>query len=599
MYVGLHCNLMLKSNFWTCIFLVNGSSTDSGYGSQRDMYDDMSKGQPHSMGFGTDDDIQQYLSHADARHHYFGSIVDKPLSRVNTHPFAASPLSAVHTSPILSNAGSPSFVGSMGSVPMTTSYSMSPPSTGLPEPPLPLTPYSHLTPLFPNNNHVDSAHSNSAYANNNQSPLALYSQPTQTSDYSSFINNGHPSPPLHSAYGYVGMSAPAELGHFGHVSQSMHHSQSLFGGLGLKVEEDEEARRQALSLSPTDFGIRAPLRNASGTIVQPEDEQFTMDIDDDGMPINSQATIRQSHRTHPSHILTNPTNAFDLFSYGDANLYSQGHLYPQSAPASGGFDDSRFTPVFVEDSPSMTSVPLDYQATIRRPRRSTSSMDVLDQDYKGAARRPRLRNSASGPVPPRPRNPSTSIPVGPGEMIITATLPIRPGVRGRAATFGGRAPRSVVPTPVPNLTKKSRGRRVPVAKPLDLELDFAGSVSSSTSSSGGARRSSRASASVASAALARSGDDDDFADDAADDDDEDEYGSKSKSKLSPRMQAMVEEAIARGCSTTATGKARIFTCPAPDCLKCFARGEHLKRHVRSIHTEEKRKCHSCLARFSF
>jgi len=39
---------------------------------------------------------------------------------------------------------------------------------------------------------------------------------------------------------------------------------------------------------------------------------------------------------------------------------------------------------------------------------------------------------------------------------------------------------------------------------------------------------------------------------------------------------------------------RMYRCTVDGCYKCFARGEHLKRHVRSIHTNEKRKC-SCFA----
>jgi len=36
---------------------------------------------------------------------------------------------------------------------------------------------------------------------------------------------------------------------------------------------------------------------------------------------------------------------------------------------------------------------------------------------------------------------------------------------------------------------------------------------------------------------------------------------------------------------------RMYRCTVGGCYKCFARGEHLKRHVRSIHTNE--KPHKC------
>ncbi|KZP06423.1 hypothetical protein FIBSPDRAFT_762036, partial [Athelia psychrophila] len=33
--------------------------------------------------------------------------------------------------------------------------------------------------------------------------------------------------------------------------------------------------------------------------------------------------------------------------------------------------------------------------------------------------------------------------------------------------------------------------------------------------------------------------------------------------------------------------ARTFRCAVGECGKCFIRAEHLKRHIRSIHTDEK------------
>ncbi|KAJ7589588.1 hypothetical protein C8J56DRAFT_784862 [Mycena floridula] len=82
-----------------------------------------------------------------------------------------------------------------------------------------------------------------------------------------------------------------------------------------------------------------------------------------------------------------------------------------------------------------------------------------------------------------------------------------------------------VPVPVPNLTKKSRGRRVPTVATLEY----------SSSSS------------------------------------RDEY---TDARRAPSSKGV-----------------RSHMCKVPGCGKCFARGEHLKRHVRSIHTYE--KPHKC------
>ncbi|KAF8971778.1 hypothetical protein BDZ97DRAFT_1616352, partial [Flammula alnicola] len=82
-----------------------------------------------------------------------------------------------------------------------------------------------------------------------------------------------------------------------------------------------------------------------------------------------------------------------------------------------------------------------------------------------------------------------------------------------------------VPIPVPNLTKKSRGRRVPTMSSIE-------DLRSAASGAGRKRQ-----------------------------------GPAGKG-------------------------ARMYLCEVEGCGKCFARGEHLKRHVRSIHTYE--KPHRCL-----
>ena len=84
-----------------------------------------------------------------------------------------------------------------------------------------------------------------------------------------------------------------------------------------------------------------------------------------------------------------------------------------------------------------------------------------------------------------------------------------------AQLFDRRGPRSraSLPVPVPNLTKKSRGRRVPTIPNIDKE------------------------------------------------------------EVQPNG---------------AQKPGRLYVCKVEDCGKCFNRGEHLKRHIRSIHTHEKR-----------
>ncbi|KAF6748383.1 hypothetical protein DFP72DRAFT_820235 [Ephemerocybe angulata] len=107
-----------------------------------------------------------------------------------------------------------------------------------------------------------------------------------------------------------------------------------------------------------------------------------------------------------------------------------------------------------------------------------------------------------------------------------------------------------VPVPVPNLTKKSRGRRVPTVSSLEELRKVAASATEEGASA-------PAAAATTTATSAR--------------------GRKTRG------------AAAAGASG-AKGS-RMYLCDVEGCGKCFARGEHLKRHVRSIHTNE--KPHTC------
>ncbi|KAG6820205.1 hypothetical protein H0H93_004055 [Arthromyces matolae] len=103
-----------------------------------------------------------------------------------------------------------------------------------------------------------------------------------------------------------------------------------------------------------------------------------------------------------------------------------------------------------------------------------------------------------------------------------------------------------IPVPVPHLTKKSRGRKVPYVN----------------------TRAARGHGHVV--------------EDAAYDSDDEDSGRRGGSGRG------------RGRGGGRSG-GRSFVCTVEGCGKCFIRGEHLKRHIRSIHTNEKRKPppHAC------
>ena len=135
----------------------------------------------------------------------------------------------------------------------------------------------------------------------------------------------------------------------------------------------------------------------------------------------------------------------------------------------------------------------------------------------------RQSSSSSSPKPPVTRHPSL------GSASTTSrdlsapliTLWDASPASGDQHDLEARFPRSraTLPTPIPHLTKKSRGRRVPT------------------------QQSSRA--------------------------------------------------------ATDQKETRLYVCQVEGCAKCFHRGEHLKRHIRSIHTHEKRElsriiCHTLI-----
>jgi hypothetical protein len=111
-----------------------------------------------------------------------------------------------------------------------------------------------------------------------------------------------------------------------------------------------------------------------------------------------------------------------------------------------------------------------------------------------------------------------------------------------------------LPIPIPNLNKKSRGRKVPYVAGVTKIEDRSPSAEASTEDQGSA------SSVIADTHTKNTG--------------------RSRRKL-----ARVPNPVA---SIDSAGN-RTYVCAVAGCGKCFVRGEHLKRHVRSIHTYDKRK----------
>lgn len=164
----------------------------------------------------------------------------------------------------------------------------------------------------------------------------------------------------------------------------------------------------------------------------------------------------------------------------------------------------------------------------RRPRDDSPVRTV-----KSSSAPPRKRPKATSPRKPAIEDPEqTEDELAPEHVTQAPDVPSEDAAQSQAAPNGDsslqltflnsnadgsispdaarRTPRSrvILPIPVPNLTKKSRGRRVPTTSTSDTVVD------------------------------AKDG--------------------------------------------------RVYVCQVDGCGKCFYRGEHLKRHIRSIHTHEKR-----------
>ena len=144
-----------------------------------------------------------------------------------------------------------------------------------------------------------------------------------------------------------------------------------------------------------------------------------------------------------------------------------------------------------------------------------------------------------------------------------------------------------LPVPVPHLIKKSRGRKVPyVPVPVPVGVDGGDDGMGSGDGMGVDNSPSSSTTSGQTSFNTQSA-----------------FDSPSSSPLQS-LPRPIRGARRSSSSSGSTGPAayslgeggkRTYMCEVPGCGKCFVRGEHLKRHVRSIHTWDKREFLVCLS----
>ena len=211
-------------------------------------------------------------------------------------------------------------------------------------------------------------------------------------------------------------------------------------------------------------------------------------------------------------VYLSPAAESEMDMEGDADLKQQELQYPSSPPAPHSLGGSSITPTFVQ--PSEVMLPSPTLASLPFPRVPGSSSPP---GLTGDSDEDMVSDSGESEA----ADPSDAVECDddgdfiPSHMSLMRTRSRRTSSvsvsSGSGSVRAARTNRLGAPVPVPNLTKKSRGRRVPTAPVF-----------------------------------------------------------------------MVQGGVQKNM--------RMYKCSVEGCNKCFARGEHLKRHVRSIHTNEKREC---------
>ncbi len=279
------------------------------------------------------------------------------------------------------------------------------------------------------------------------------------------------------------------------------------------------------SEAKTDFKVESPPVPQPVFYADPGSYAFYNDSTGNAA-LDAQLFVAQPQSHPTSEMLTgtpqqvvylSPAAESEMEMEGDVDLQrqqQQQQQYPSPPPAPHSLGGSSVAPVFVQPSEVMPSSPPTFAAPVPFPRVLGSSSppgltgesdeDIVSESGESEAADP--SDMAEGDddgdfIPSRMAFPRT-------RSRRTSSVSVS---SGSGSVRAARSCRLGAPVPVPNLTKKSRGRRVPTAPVFIVQ--------------GGVQK-----------------------------------------------------------------NMRMYRCSVEGCYKCFARGEHLKRHVRSIHTNEKREC---------
>ena len=390
---------------------------------------------------------------------------------------------------------------------------------------------SNRPPHFPSSNHHHIPHTPPHSHHHHPFGPPLQRRPTMSAATATASFARHTSPPLSSSYPLVYSpnensyqntpSLSADIQQEYPFDLSFTTSSSIsFPELDLSQSAFLNPGQLPWSESKSDFKLESS--PASQPVFYADAGSYAFYNDSNGNPAIDTQLFTSQPQPHaqpqqPSEMLTSAPQQVVYFSPSAENEMEMDDLqYPTSSPSPHALPPPAVAPTFVQPSEvmAMSPSPPAFGAPVPFPRVLGSSSPPgltgeSDEDLGSESGDSDIAYPSDCPdgdddgdfMPNRSMSRSltrsrrtSSVSVSSGSGSVRAPRPCRLSA----------------PVPVPNLTKKSRGRRVPTAPVMIVQ--------------GGVQK-----------------------------------------------------------------NMRMYRCTVDGCNKCFARGEHLKRHVRSIHTNEKRE----------